>query len=256
MRIEGSVMTSLAELRSIEEQRMAAERAARIAEDEARVRAKAAAEQAVRDAEEKRIADERAAALAIEQARVAAEREARMKVEVAEATERARHQAALDEARLAQEMEVARELARRTKPKWMLVVTVGAVLVASGLTWFAIDRMNAAAEADRVAEAARIEAEKNKQDIKALDTQLVALNEQQAENSARLTKAIDDLLKAEGDAAIAESKRKLKAIEDRQREIDRQKREAEERRIKLERTKKRDFSKCLEGGSLGSKDCL
>jgi hypothetical protein len=235
MRIEGSVMTSLAELRSIEEQRMAAERAARIAEDEARVRAKAAAEQAVRDAEEKRIADERAAALAIEHARVAAEREARMKVEVAEATERARHQAALDEARLAQEMEVARELARRTKPKWMLVVTVGAVLVASGLTWFAIDRMNAAAEADRVAEAARATADENKRAIKELDAQLVALNEQSAENNVRLNKAVQDVIDAEDAAAIAESKRKVKEAQDRQRELDRKRADAKARREHLER---------------------
>ncbi|MFN0253321.1 MAG: hypothetical protein ACKV2T_41000 [Kofleriaceae bacterium] len=248
-------MTSLAELRSIEEQRMASERAARIAEDEAHVRAKAAAEQAVRDAEEKRIADERAAALAIEQARVAAEREARMKVEAAEAVERARHQAALDEARLAQEMEIAHELARRTKPKWMLVVTVGAVLAASGLTWFAIDQMRVADEADRKAETARIAAEQNKADIQALDTQLVALNEQQAENSARLTKAINDVLIAEGTAAIAESKRKLKEIEDRQRELNRQRAAIAAEKAAKDRVAPITIKKeCLDG-VIGKKGC-
>lgn len=256
MRVEGSVMTSLAELRSIEEQRMAAERAARIADEEARVRAKAAAEKAVLDAEAKRISDERAAALAIEHARVAAEREARMKVEAAEAAERARHQAMLDEARLAQEMEIARELARRTKPKWMLAVTIGAVLLASALTWFAIDRMRVADDADRKAEEARVTADENKRAIRELDAQLLALNEQSAENNIKLNKAVDDVLRAEGDAAIAESKRKVREAQDRQREIDRKKADAKALRDRIERGKKRDFSKCLQGGSLGSKDCL
>jgi hypothetical protein len=256
MRLEGSVMTSLAELRSIEEQRMAAERAARIADEEARVRAKAAAEQAVLDAEAKRIADERAAALAIEHARVAAEREARMKVEAAEAVERARHQAALDEARLAQEMEIARELALRTKPKWMLAVTVGAVLLASALTWFAIDRMSAADEADRIAEQARGAAADNKRALEALESQLLVLNEQSAENNIRLNNAITNVLEAEGAAAIAESKRKVKEAQDKQREIDRQRAKAAAIQAKIKRGEKVDMSKCLQGGSIGSKDCL
>lgn len=235
---------------------MASERASRLAEEEARVLAKAAAEQAIRAAQEKRIAEERAAALAIEEARLAAEREARMKLEAAEAAERARHQAALDEARLAQEMEIARELARRTKPKWMLAVTIGAVLAASGLTWFAIDQMRAADESARVAADARIAADKNRRDIQELETTLLALNEQAAENTVRLNKAIEEVLAAEGAAAVAESKRKLKAIEDRQREIDRKRAEAEERRKLIERRKVQDFSKCLANGSIGDKDCL
>lgn len=226
-----------------------------MAEEEARRLAKAAAEQAIRDAEAKRLAEERAAALAIEEARLAAEREARMKVEAAEAAERARHQAALEEQRLAQEMEIARELARRTKPKWMLAVTVGAVLAASGLTWFAIDRMRAAAEADRIAEDAHRQAEENKRAIRELDAQIVALNAQSAENNLRLNKAVQDVLDAEDAFAIAESKRKVKEAQDRQREIDRQKEAARRERERIERLGPIKIKQeCLDG-VIGKKGC-
>lgn len=234
---------------------MLSERQSRIAEEEARAMAKAAAEQAIRDAEAKRIADERAAALAIEEARVAVEREARMRVEAAEAAERARHQAQLDEARLAQEMEIAREMARRTRPKWMLVVTVGAVLLASALTWFAIDRMRAADDADRIAEQARAAADENKRAIKELDSQLVALNAKASENNTRLNKAIDDVLIAEGAAAIAESKRKVQEAQERQRELDRQRAAIKAAKDKIDRNAKFTIKQeCLDG-VIGKKGC-
>ncbi len=235
---------------------MAAERAARIADEEARVRAKAAAERAARDAEALRIAEERAAALAIEEARIAAEREARLTLEAAEAAERARHQAMLDEARLAQEMEIARELARRTKPKWMLAVTVGAVILASGLVWFAIDQMRVAEEAERVAEQARLAAEENKRSIRDLEGALLVLNEESMTNTARLNKAIDDVLKAESEAAIIAGRKKLQAMQAEQAALAKRKAEIEEAIRKKKRGEKVDMTKCLQGGSIGSKDCL
>jgi hypothetical protein len=256
MRIEGSVMTSLAELRAIEEQRMLSERQSRIAEEEARVMAKAAAEQAIRDADAKRIADERAAALAIEETRFAAEREARMRVEAGEASERARYQASLDEARLAQEMEIALELARRTKPKWMIVVTIGAVLLAGALTWFAVDRMRAASEADRVAVQARLDADQNRKDIDELNTQLVALNQQQAANTTRLNKAIEDVIKAEGEAAAIAGRKRLQAEQAEQAAIAKRQAEIRDAIAKKKRNEKVDMTKCLQGGSIGNKDCL
>lgn len=223
MRIEGSVMTSLAELRQIEEQRLLSERQSRIAEEEARVMAKAAAEQAIRDAEAKRIADERAAALAIEEARVTAEREARMRVEAAEAAERARHQAALDEQRLAQEMEIARELARRTKPKWMLAVTVGAVLAASGLTWFAIDRMRAADDAARIAKEAHDRTMESKAAMLAMQDQVRDLDAQTEAMAKDLAEAAKTLATTEDAIAVAAARKRMKELEDRQREIDKKK---------------------------------
>ena len=234
---------------------MAAERAARIAEDEARVHAKALAEQALRDAEAKRIAEERAAALAIEEARVSAEREARMRMEAAEAGERARHQAALDEARLAQEMEIARELARRTKPKWMLAVTIGAVVMAAGLTWFAIDRMNAASESDRIAKEAHDRSMESKAAVLALQDQFADLDTQSVAMAGDLSKAAKDLATVEGEAAIAAGRKRIKDLEDRQREIDRKKAEIKAKLLHDERIGPIKIKQeCLDG-VIGKKGC-
>jgi hypothetical protein len=255
MRIEGSVMTSLAELRSIEEQRMVSEHAARIAKDEARVLAKVAAEQAIRDAEDKRIADERAAALAIEEARVTAEREARMRVEAAEAAERARHQAALDEQRLAQEIELRRAEVAKKRPTWMVAVTIGALLVAAALTWFAVDRMNAASEADRIAKEAHERSMQAKATMVALQGQIHDLDAQTVAMAADLSKAAKDLATAEGEVELAASRKRIKDLEDRQRAIDKKKAEINAQLIHTVRVTPVTIDKACLDGAIGKKGC-
>jgi hypothetical protein len=141
---EVSVLRSLAELRAIEVERQADEKAALEAEAVARRRAREAAEQAVRDAETARIAAERDAQIAVDTARAAAEREARLQIEAAEAAERARHLIALEERRLADEMALRREVALRQRPRWMLALTALAIVLSIGLGWFALDRYHQA----------------------------------------------------------------------------------------------------------------
>jgi fused signal recognition particle receptor len=149
-----SLMTSLAELRAIEEERIAAERAAVLAAADAKRRAAEEAE-ARRVAEEAaRIAAEREAAIAVAQAREAAEREARLKVETAEATERARLAASLEAQRLAGELELRRAVVAKKRPTWMVAVTAVAVLATGAAAWVAIDRMQASDAAIASKEAA------------------------------------------------------------------------------------------------------
>ena len=76
-------MSSLAELRAIEEERVAAERAALVAADETRKRDIELAIQRQRDHEARQVQAERDAVLALEHARVATEREIRLQAELA-----------------------------------------------------------------------------------------------------------------------------------------------------------------------------
>lgn len=207
MRIESSIITSLSELRAIEQQRIADERAAIERERAAEIEARRTAEQAKLDAEERRVREEREAIMRVEQARLEAEREARMRVEAAEAAERARLTAALEQQRLAEEVELRRAEIAKKRPTWMLVVTGMALVATIGLGWYAVER---AAERDR-ADQARIEAENEKrlaqQEAKEAREELDRLAKQMEEQDARIAQAQKVLLgaqnKADREAAAA-----------------------------------------------------
>jgi len=154
VRNESSVLFSLKELRGIEQQRVADERAAIERAKQAEIDAKLAAERAQREAEEAKIAAEREERMRIENARVAAEREMRLRVEATEAAERARLAAELEQQRLVQEMEIRRVEALQKRPRWMIAVTAMAAVAAIALAVFAVDRMREAAAAERDEQAA------------------------------------------------------------------------------------------------------
>ena len=226
-------MTSLAELRAIEEERIAAERAQVIAEADGKRRAIAeAAARAQADAEAK-LAAERAEQIRIAKEREDAERAARMHVEAAEAMERARLAAALEAERTAQELDLKRQEVAKKRPTWMIAVTIGAVLAAGALTWFGIDRYQQAEISRKNEEAAlagKLAAEKEAQEsqdrLVAMETDLAALGKRvdgamdqvvAATNAAERKAAKDNLdrlrreeadLKAKRDAAAAALARK------------------------------------------------
>ena len=159
-------MTSLHELRAIEQQRIADERAAR-------ERAREAEEAAVKAAEASRLAEiaardkaERDERLRIEEARVAAEREARLRVEAHEASERARLAAQLEQDRMVQEMELRRADIAKRRPRWMIAVTVIALAGGVGFAALAIDRMHEADAAQHAKARADAEMAAAKQEMK------------------------------------------------------------------------------------------
>ena len=152
-------MTSLDELRAIQHQRIADEKASFERERQADADARRAAEQARVAAEEAKLRDEREAALRIEQARVAAEREVRLRVEAAEAAERARLQLQLEEQRRADEIDLRRAEVAKKRPTWMLAVTGLAVCAGLALTWFAVERAHDAEIAQTATERAQKERE-------------------------------------------------------------------------------------------------
>lgn len=205
-------MSSLAELRAIEEERVAAERAALAAADETRRRDIDLAVQRQRDLEARQIQAERDAVLAIEHARVAAEREVRMRAELAEASERARHQAGLDEQRLTQEMELRRAEVARKRPTWMVAVTALALVAGVGSSAFAIDRqrtMNDALAAKHSSERDRLAA---REDAAESRTELEAVQASLRNLEVRVAAALADVKKDQDVQDLADRQVKLRQI--------------------------------------------
>jgi colicin import membrane protein len=210
-RFEGSLMTSLAELKNIEQQRLADERAAVIRADELRKHAAAEAERTAREESERKLREEREAAIAIEQAKVAAERELRLRVEQAEQAERARQMMALEQERQQQEMELRRAEVAKKRPKWMMAVTGLALALAAVLVVFTVkaiassdEALTAKEQSDLVAKKASDEAEKMRAELDKLETDLRALD---GNLKVALDKVAIAQTKAEADAAAKEVKR-------------------------------------------------
>jgi hypothetical protein len=200
MRVESSILASLSELRDIEKQRIADERSAIERTRRAEIEAKLAAEQAVREAEAARVRAENDERVRIEVARAEAEREARMRVQAAEASERARYQAALDQQRLAQEMELRRAEVLRKRPTWMVAVTACAFVAAIGLTWFAIDRSQKTAVAEEKQRIADAERARSKQMLIEAAARLKVLEDGVAELDQQVSVAQQKLASAQNEA--------------------------------------------------------
>jgi hypothetical protein len=252
-RNDSSVVFSLKELRAIETQRVADERAAVERARKAEADAKAAAERAVREAAEAKIAAEREERVRIENARVAAEREMRMQLESKEAAERNRLTAELEHKRLEQEMQLRREEVLRKRPRWMIAVTAIAAAATVALALFAADRARNAGEAERqeqvaIGEAnqarqAKAEAQKQLEgirgDLQALQgrVDVATHNLELAQTNADRKRAADEL--ADARRQRAEQQARLDAWNAEQ--------------AKIERDKGLDLKSCANGGSL---DCL
>jgi hypothetical protein len=252
MRIESSIMTSLSELRAIEQQRITDERVAVDRARTAELEAKRAAEQAVRDAEERRVREEREALMRIEQARLDAEREARMRVEAAEAAERTRLQAQLDQQRMVEELELKRAEIAKKRPTWMLAVTGAAVVAMLGLGWYAYERQQDSNRADEQRAAADIAKKAAIADAIAARQELERLAQQMDEQDARIAQAEKALVAAETKAErdrVASEIRKANEEKARIRELQRK---AKERQDKIDRNTVIDVSTCLHG----SIDCI
>jgi hypothetical protein len=187
-RIEASVMTSLTELRAIEQERIADERRVIEVARAAEVAARELAERQRVEAKDARERAERDEQLRIEQARIAAEREAWLRIEQVEAAERARHAAALEQHRIEQELELRRAEVAKKRPTWMLAVTAIAVAAGFALAWFAVT----SAEDSKISSGKQAQAEK----VAALAKQESAQARMALEQVERDAKDIDAKLSA------------------------------------------------------------
>ena len=230
-RTEGSLLASLSELRAIEHQRLAEERAAIEAALQAKRNERAAAEQAAAA----RIAAERDAELAAEAARAEAERQARLHIEAIQAAERARLQAALEERRLGEEMALRREVAMRQRPRWMIVLTASAVACALGLGGFALERQHESTltrQAHDRAQKAKAEADAAAREAQeALDK----LNRELGDLETKVAEAIERMRIAQTEAARRAALDNLRQLQRHEAEIQEQQRQRDVERKRKER---------------------
>jgi colicin import membrane protein len=254
-RIETSILASLSELKEIEKQRIADEKAAVERTRQAELEAKRAAEQAKVDTEEARIRAEREEIMKIQLAQVEYERQHRLRVEAAEAAERARLQAALDEQRLHAELELRREEVARKRPTWMLAVTAIAAIAAVCLTWFAIDSSRQTARAEAAARAADVQKQQARERADEAQAGLAKLKADMSELDGRIA-AAELVLKGKLDEA--EAKRVQDQLVKDKKARDQAAHEAwliEQANIKADRNHIIDVTKCT-GASAGSIDCV
>src|SRR5688572_30317066 len=256
MRIESSIVTSLSELRAIEQQRIAEERAAIDRERATEIEAKRAAAQALVDAEQARLRAEREELMRIEQARLEAEREARLRVEAAEAGERARLAAALEQQRMQEEVELRRAEIAKKRPTWMLVVTGLALVATIGLTVFAVDRSQQREEADRQRILAENETQRAQKDAEEVRKEFDKLVAEMEALDAQVMKAEKVLREAQSAAdrkraaeLVAETKRQHWEAQQRKDELARKLREKERGKI-IKITEE------CKNAAIGRKDCI
>lgn len=205
-------MTSLAELKSIEQQRIADERAAIQQAVEQRAAAKLEAERHAREQIEAAQRAEHERALAIEQAKVAAEREARLRVEAAEAAERARQQIALEQERSQQEMELRKAEVAKKRPTWMVAVTGLALALAVVLVVFTVKALAASDEANQAQIIAERDARQAEEEAAKMRAELDKMSVALADLDGKVKVAIEDVIKAEGKAATDAAAARLKKL--------------------------------------------
>ena len=244
MRVENSIITSLSELREIEKERIADEKAAVERERAAAIEAKRAAEQAIIDADESRKRAEREEIMKIQLAQAERERQARLRVQAEEAAERARLQAQLDEQRMHGELEIRRIEVAKKRPTWMVVVTALAFAAACGLTWFAVERSRAKAIADQKKTVAELAAKQAQEEQAAMGKKLDELKLAIDEQDKLLTKATQSLIAAQSKADIAKAKADIDAA-NKAKSIAKQKAwDLEQERLRKERLKPVDVHEC------------
>ncbi|HEY1546249.1 MAG TPA: hypothetical protein VGG28_00445 [Kofleriaceae bacterium] len=212
---ETSIVASLDELKLIHMQRLADERAAIARARAARDAESHAREQARRDAE---TAERQAlldAELRVHTARQAAERDARVRAETEQATEQARLDAQLAAERDAGERSLRREAILRQRPRWMIALTIAALIGTAVFGFSAAQHardIETARAREAVAQQQRDEAKRDAQaataQVAALETKLAALNDEVARAVARVGAAKQDIdRKSALDALVAARKK-------------------------------------------------
>jgi hypothetical protein len=245
MRIESSIITSLSELRAIEQQRIAEERAS-VEREKQRVIDEARAKELARvQAESARVEAERTERIRIEQARADAEREARMRVEAAEAAERMRLAAELEQQRMVAELDLRRAEVAKKRPTWMIAVTASAFVAAIGLSVFAVSKSQEAEHArTQQAEAQRIR-DDAKRDLADAVAKLDGLQADVAKSDELLSQLEHRLVAAQNEADRKRVQRELDAEQQRKRELQSRIAAEQARQARIKRREIIDVSKCV-----------
>src|SRR5688572_16678466 len=191
-----SIVQSLSELRDIERQRVADERAATQHAEAARMAAREAAERRAREEEDARAKAEREARLAVEHARLETEREERRRIDAAAAAELARQQVALEHTRLEREAELRRAEVARTRPTWMMAVMGLSLAAAGALLWLALSSRAIAEEAGDRTRMAMLDRDQAHQDARQARDELGRIERELAGHAAAMRSMLEEIARA------------------------------------------------------------
>lgn len=217
-RNENSVLTSLKDLRRIEDDRMRREEEALRARDEAERLARLEAERLARLEVERRVREEREAELAVEEARRREEREEKLRLAQAETTARIEAEARLEAERMRLEMDHAPAGGRRLRGVLLGLLAV-LLLAGGGMTYLFAVHLPAEARKREEAEQARLRAieEKAERERKALMDRLseqekrlqgAIANARSAAEVDRLRAQLDTLKKEQAEASARQPPRR------------------------------------------------
>ena len=160
-----------------------------------------------------------------------------MRVEAAEAAERARQQAALEQQRLQQEMELRRAEVAKKRPTWMLAVTGIALVAAVALVFFAIQKMRASEEDKEAKARAEQVAAQAKKDAEEAKEAVARLERESEDLKTKMDQATDLLAAAQTQADRDAANSKLRALREQRAEMERRIAEAKAKAARAERLK-------------------
>jgi hypothetical protein len=214
---ENSVLVSLRELRTIEDTRVRSEEEQRLqarADERRRIeeeRRRVEAERERREHEERQRLEE------LERQR----REEALRLQEAEQRARIQAQAALEQQRLAQEMELRRHEISKKRPTWLLAVVGVLVVLGGGLGVWGYQTYQAGQQARDHARLASQQLEEQRQQLLALAAEIETLNQQIGDAETRLAKATTADEKAAAqkrldnlNAEAARKRNRKRAVED------------------------------------------
>jgi colicin import membrane protein len=167
-RKENSVLFSLNELRSIEEERQQEAVDSKRRAEEERIRAKQEAERAAREAAESRQRAIEEAERAARDASERASREERIRIEETERRARIDAQSQIEQQRLAQEMQIRAIEAQKKRPTGLIAMAVVLVLAVAGLAIFLVKRSNEAEKREQEMALYRAEVDSKTQELQRL----------------------------------------------------------------------------------------
>ena len=252
MATEHSVLSSLGELRAIEQERIASERA-EIERAKLEVVEIAKAEEAARrEAEEAKLRAEREERIRVAEARAAAERDARLRAEAVEAAERARIAAQIQERRLAEEMALRREVIAKQRPRWMVAVTAIAIVGALGFGAFAYTSAQRTAEANRLHDQAIADREAAKQQAHELAVKVEAAQRDLDEVQQKIDRSLDEIRRIQDHEQLVAAQKHLAELAEEKRIAQKKIDDANAAKAKQDRDKPVDMHKCQ--GVLGCID--
>jgi hypothetical protein len=231
-RSQNSIVRSLSELRDIEQQRIAEEVAALQRADAERLAARETAERRAREEEEARVRAEREARLAAEQARLAVEQAERMRIDAAAAAELARQQVALEQTRLDREHALRREQVARTRPTWMIAVTVLATAAAGVMVWLTLSSRAIAEDARGEARLALLDRDQARQDAREARDTLVGMQRELDEHARTIRSVLTQIKDADTRAEREVIAKRIQREQDRAAVIEAARKKAAEDEVK------------------------